>query len=136
MSTSEMFEQASRMKLRFDSVKGLLSVEELWDLPLTSTTNRANLDSIAISLHRQTRDAADTVSFVAPTESPNNASLLLGFEIVKHIIRVRVAERDEANAATARREKKQRLLELIAAKEDEALGQKSVDELRALAESL
>ena len=35
-----MFQKASRLKLRFDSPKGLLSVEDLWDLPLTSAGNR------------------------------------------------------------------------------------------------
>jgi hypothetical protein len=138
METSTMFEQASRLKLRFDSTRGQLSVEDLWDIPLTSPSgNRTNLDSIAVDLHRQTRDAADTVSFVNPsTENPNAAITQLKFEIVKHVIGVRVAERDTLRDAADRREKKQRLLELIARKEDEALGEKSVDELRALAESL
>lgn len=137
MDTTTLFEQASRLKLRFDSPKGLLTVEDLWDLPLTSPSgNRANLDSIAISLHKQTRDAADTVSFVASSENKRSDELYLAFEIVKHVIRVRVAERDELKAAADRREKRQRILELIAKKEDGELESKSVDELRSLAESL
>lgn len=134
----DMFEQASRTKLRFHSPKGLLTVEDLWDLPLqAASANRANLDAIASELHRQTRDAADAVSFVNPqAESRNAANLQLAFDIVRHVIRVRVEERDALQAAAQRREKKQRLLELIAQKEDAALGEKSVDELRALAESL
>lgn len=144
METPAMFEQSTRLKLRFESPRGLLTVEDLWDLPLTSTSagsrttiNRANLDAIAIDLHRQTRDASDVVSFVSPSaEDRTKSELALKFEIVKHVIRVRVAERDELRLAADRREKKQRLLELIAKKEDAALGEKSVDELRALAESL
>ncbi len=133
-----MFEQASRARIRFNSPQGSLTVEDLWLLPLESKSgNRANLDAIAIDLHRQTRDAADAVSFVNPsTESAQAAQLQLAFDIVRRVIQVRVAERDELQAASQRREKKQRLLELIAQKEDAALGEKSVDELRALAESL
>lgn len=135
--SSEMFEQASRMKVRYESPRGLLSVEDLWDLPLTSPSgNRANLDAIAIALHCETRDASDTVSFVSPAVTTSTAELNLKFEIIKHIIRVRVAERDEAKAAADRREKKQRLLELIAKKQDQELEGKSIDELRSLAESL
>jgi hypothetical protein len=134
----EMFEEASRRKLRFDSPRGLLSVEDLWDLPLTSPSgNRANLDSIAIDLHRATRDVADTVSFVTPSkEDAGKAELQLKFEVVKYVIGVRVAERDALKAASDRREKKQRLLELISRKEDQELEGKSVEELRTLAESL
>lgn len=134
-----MFEQTSRLKLRFESSKGLLSVEDLWDLPLTSPSgNRANLDSIAIALHKETREAADTVSFVSPPESSRSEADLvsLKFEIVKHVIRVRVQERDELKALSERREKKQRILELIAKKKDNALEEKSVEELESLAQSL
>lgn len=133
----DMFEQASRLKLRFESSRGLLTVEDLWELPLQSSTGRPNLDGIAIGLYEQVKHTADIPSFVNPTTENEQASTLqLAFDIAKHIIGVRVAERDELKLASERREKKQRILELIARKEDEALGERSVDELRALAESL
>lgn len=34
-----IFEQASRQKLRFETSAGKLSIEDLWDLPLTSNNN-------------------------------------------------------------------------------------------------
>ena len=49
---SNLFEVAARKKYRFDSQKGLLSVEELWDLPLQSTKS-VSLDSIAIALNKE-----------------------------------------------------------------------------------
>jgi len=138
MDIAGMFEQASRTKLRFDSLAGALTVEDLWDLVLTSSNpRRPSLDSIAIALNRQMKDAADAISFVTPSETNTAAAeLQLKFDLVKHIIAVRVQERDALKAATDRREKKQRILELIAQKEDEALGSRSIDELRALAESI
>lgn len=142
MSTDEMFQQATRLKLRFNTSQGQLTVEDLWDIPLTSTRN-ASLDSIAIDLHIQAKGASDIVSFVTPPNAQIDAAksaLSLKFEIVKHIIGVRVTERDLAKDLADRRARKTRLLSLIAQKEDQALGEKSLDELRAevaaLAESL
>jgi len=134
----EMFEQASRLKLRFDSPRGALSVEDLWDLPLSSRAgNRANLDDIAISLSVLVRDTAEIKSFVTPAATDaGKAELSLKFEIVKYIIGVRIAERDEKAQEVARWEKKQRILELIAQKQDAALGAKTEEELMELANSL
>jgi hypothetical protein len=36
-----IFEQATRAKIRFSTPVGMLSVEDLWDLPLTSTQGQA-----------------------------------------------------------------------------------------------
>jgi hypothetical protein len=128
------FELASRQKLRFDSPKGQLSVEDLWDLPLTSTTGRANLDDIAVGLHRQLKESSE-VSFVTPVAAKLNDTQLK-FDLAKHIIDVRVAERNAAAEATKRRETKQRVLEIIESKKDEALRGKSLEELTALANTL
>lgn len=134
---NDLFELATRLKLRFDSPQGQLSVEDLWDLPLTSPSgNRANLDSIAVALHHETRDAAEVVSFVSAAQPAGSEELLLKFELVKHVIGVRVAERDRAKEEADRKTKKQRLLALIAQKQDAELAEKPIQELIALAESL
>lgn len=136
MDTNTMFERASRTKLRFDSPQGLLTIEDLWDLPLTAPPHRASLDTIAIGLHQLAREADQTISFVTPPADTGKAEILLAFEIVKYIIGVRVKERDERQEAQERKEKKQRLMELIARKQDQELEGKSVEELRAMVESL
>ena len=128
-----MFEQAARLKLRFDSPKGWLTAEDLWDLPLLSSRS-ANLNDIAKSLNRELKESADE-DFVNPSEKPN-VVLKLKFDLVKHVIDVRLAEAAEAKQAADRRDKKDRLLELIARKQDESLAAKSVEELQAMVESL
>ena len=123
-----IFEQAARQKLRFESSKGTLSVEHLWDLPLTSTVEgKANLDSIAIGLHHELKNSTE-VSFVTSSKKPND-ELQLKFDIVKHIIDVRVAENATAATARANAEKRQQLLELKARKESEKLGETSIEDL-------
>ena len=42
-----IFERASRRKLRFDTVVGLLATEQLWELPLTAKGERPDLDKLA-----------------------------------------------------------------------------------------
>lgn len=120
-----MFEQATRQKLRFTSPRGLLSVEDLWDLPL------AAIDRIAVDLHRQLREAATATSFVAPEESVN-AELQLKFDVAKHVIDVRVKERDEAKLANERAVKKQQLLEILARKQNAELEGMTAEELTTM----
>ncbi len=129
-----MFEKAARLRLRFDSSIGMLSVEELWDLPLTSKRNGVNLDDIARSLHRQLKND-DDVSFV-DDERKSDATTQLKFDIVKHIIDVRLVERAAAVEAEKNREKKQKLLSILAEREDDTLRSLSVEELRDLVNSL
>jgi len=130
-----MFEQATRQKLRFDSPKGLLSVEDLWDLPLTSKAGHANLDDIAKDLNHQLKSSSEEISFVTPVES-SNTTLQLEFNVVKHIIDVRVAERDKAALEAERRAKKQKIMAIIDQKQDEALSASSLEDLQKQLESL
>lgn len=130
-----MFEKASRLKVRFESPKGLLSVEDLWDLPLTcSLGNKANLDDIAKALHRKLRDD-DDVSFVHKDKKSDKVEHLK-FDIVKHIIDVRLAENQAREAQRANAEKKQRILEIIASKEDESLKGMDLEALKKMVEGL
>lgn len=123
-----MFEKASRLKLRFDTAQGKISVEDLWDLPLTSKTGRANLDDLAKALNRQVKSEDTEESFVVKSKTPDTTNKIK-FELVKHVIEVRLAEADEASKATVKKEQKQRLLSLIDQKRDEELSSKSIDEL-------
>ncbi len=124
-----MFEKATRLKLRFETTRWTISVEDLWDLSLT------DLDAVAISLHKLLRQADGTVSFVTPV-APSNDVLQLKFDIVKHVLDLRVKERDEAKMANERANKKQQLLEILSRKENAALEGKSSEELTAMINSL
>ena len=128
-----MFEKASRLKLRFNTAKGAVSVEELWDIPLTSR-NGFSVDEIAKDLNRQLKDGGEE-SFVVESSSPNEI-LQLGFDIVRHVIKVRLDEARIIATAKTLREKKQKIMSLIAKKEDEVLESEGIDKLREMLESL
>lgn len=122
-----MFEKASRIKLRFETSIGNLSTEDLWDLDL------GDLDDIAMALHTKLENKVESFVLKEKAADPRTE---LGFGIVKRVIEVRLAEAEEAERATERRAKKQRILALIAAKEDEALAASSEEDLRKMLDEL
>ena len=123
-----MFEQATRKRIRFNTGIGILSVEDVWQLPLTNAKG-TNLDSLAVQLQEELAAKSKT-SFVNKAETKDEEAQLR-FDIVVHIINVKLAERDEAAKITERREQRQRIMALIEQRENEAFNQKSLDELRA-----
>lgn len=128
-----MFEKATRLKLRYESTRGALSTEDLWDLPLTST-NGPSLDNLAQGLSKQLKETT-TESFVVKT-TVADSTLQLKFDVVKHIIDVRLAERDKAALAKETKEKKERILSIISRKQDETLENTSLEDLQKMVASL
>lgn len=121
-----MFDQATRLKLRFESTKGLLSVEQVWDLNLNS------LNELAKSLSRQVKAAGDDEENFIGAKSTVDSQLQLRFDIVKHIIAVKLKERDDSATAAERKANNQVILDLIQRKKQQELENKSVEELEAL----
>jgi hypothetical protein len=123
-----MFDVATRKKLRFDTTVGALSVEDLWDLPLTSA-RKPSLDAIALDLHMQLKGNADVVSFVDETAKADPV-VQLKFDIVKHIIDVRKKENADALAARDRARTKEQLLAALERRQSTNLENMSEEELR------
>ncbi len=129
-----MFEEATRLKLRYLTTRGSISVEDLWDIPLTVNGDGLSLDNIAIKLNNKVKESGEESFVMKKSEADNE--LVLKFNIVKHIIDYKLteAENNERNAInTARRRK---ILELIADKKDESLKNKSIDELEGMLEEV
>jgi hypothetical protein len=126
-----IFEIASRRHFRFQSGKGLLTVEDLWSVPLTQ--GAANLDDIAKQISRNIKAEADE-SFVKTKTVKSQATKdeEVKLEIVKHIIAVRLQEQEEKDQAAAKREQKAKLDALIERKREGALESMTLEELEAL----
>lgn len=122
-----LFEKASRLKLRFATNKGLVSSEDLWDLPLTSTMN-TSLDSIAKGLNKSIKEGEEE-SFVVTRSDANNV-LDLQFDIIKHIIKVRLSENVKKLDITRIKSEKTKIERIIATKEDTNLENESIDDLK------
>lgn len=130
-----IFEIASRKGFRFQSGKGLLTVEDLWVIPLTE--GPANLNDVAKKVSK-TIKTEEEESFVQVNTAKSQAvkDEEVKLEIVKHIISVRLAEAEAKQQATAKREQKAKLDALIERKRDGALENMSLEELEALRNSL
>jgi hypothetical protein len=128
-----MFEKASRLKLRIPTNLGSLNAEDLWDLPLTSR-NSLDLDTVAKALHRSIK-ASEEESFITKT-SKASETLQLRFDIVKYIIDVKMAEAEVEKTKSENKAKRQRILEIVAAKQNKELEDKPLAELLELANSL
>lgn len=127
-----MFEKAARLKLRFSTPTGLLTTEDLWDLPLEN--GRANLNDIARAVSKQIKETQEE-SFVSPRSSVNT-ELDLQLDILKHVIKVRQDEAQSKLLAKQKREQRQKILALIDQKKEDALSAKSADELEKLLSEL
>jgi len=129
MDTNTLFERVTRLKARFPSVRGEVTVEDLWDMPLTSK-NGFDLDSTAKTINRELKETSEE-SFVNVTPSPARAGLELRLETVKHVIAVRMRENQENLARAGRKAEKDRLLAILETKQVEKMQGMSEEELRA-----
>jgi restriction endonuclease S subunit len=127
MTTTNIFEYAVRNKVRFP-FKGMISVEDLWDLSL------ANLDSIYKALNKQVKQSEE--ESLLTTKTNVDTELEVQIAIVKHIVSIKLAEKEARERDAAKRAQKQKIMSIIATKEDEALHNSSVDDLRKMLDEL
>lgn len=125
-----IFERASRNKLRFATPIGEVTAEQLWDFPLTARGERPDLDKIARAVHFELKDTEE-VSFVNVTPNPRRADLELRLDILKHVIAAKQAQATAAEKAAENAERKRKLLAALSAKEDATLTSMSREEIEA-----
>lgn len=120
----ELFEKATREKVRWETSKGLLSAEDLWDLSLPS------LDTIAKAVNKKLKEESEE-SFISAKSSANK-TLELKLEVLKYIIGVKMAEREAAKLKFEKQIKIRQLKELAVAKSNEQLASKSLEEIQKM----
>ena len=119
----DIFEFASKNKLRFP-FKGTISTEDLWDL------NPAQLNTVYKSLSAAKKTAEEESLLDKP--SKEDEALNVRIEIVRYIFNKKQEEAEAHRLKLANDERKRKLRELIAAKEDQALSDQSVDDLKKM----
>ena len=122
----KIFETASKMKVRFN-YRGVITTEDLWDLDVKA------LDYIYKQLMVAKKES-ETESLLE--EKKTNPILEVQIEIVKHIFNVKVEERKAAELQAENAAKKQKILAILARKQDAELENKSAEELEELIKDL
>lgn len=125
---AELFEKATRARLRFKVANGQVGTEDLWELPLE------RLDTLAKALNKEVKESAEE-SFIK-TRSRASETLQLKFDVVKHVIDVKLAEKEAAKDAAERLQRKALLKEIIAKKELSGLEEKSIEDLKKELEAI
>ena len=123
-----MYEYAARQKLRFQSPKGVISVEQLWDVPLRSQDG-FNLDAVAKAANASLK-ALTEESFVQTERTPAHYKAEVTLAIVKDIIRTKLTEETAAKMRAENRVEREKLLKILAEKQDGKLSEMSERELK------
>ena len=122
----EMYKQAAILGLRVQTTKGLLSVDQLWTLKLKDLS-----DSLKALKKNSTKTSDSELDFLEETTKIDVISEL-AFEIMKDVY---LTKREEATRIKEDAEVKaynQKIIEIIARKQDQDLENKSLEELQAL----
>ena len=103
-------------------------VEDLWDLPVTE------LDRVFKTLNSQKKQS-DEESLLS-TKSKEDEVIDIQIAIVKHIVSVKLAEKEARRKAAENRAKRQKIMAVMAARDDKALENASDEDLRRMLDEL
>ena len=123
-----IFKEAAKLKLRFKA-KGNMSVEDLFDLPLTSKDG-VSLNDIAKEIYKNIKEdsGVDFVGEVIETDRIEELKL----QFVKEIIKDKKDDIKRKEESEVKKSHNANIDKLIAAKEAEALSNLSIEDLKAL----
>lgn len=124
---NDVFISALKEKYRFP-YKGQITAEDLWDLTGTQ------LDSIYKTLNAEKKTTQEDSLMGHRTAAEQ--TLLNKIEIVKYVFSAKQEEIEAKKQKAVNDEKKRRIMEIIASKEDAALGEKSVEDLKKMLSDL
>lgn len=127
MENKNIFEIASRENIRFD-YKGQISVSDLYDL------NVEELDSIYQNLNREKKQVSEE-SLLKPKTTVNTI-LTMKIDIVKYIVEYKLEETQKQLDRREKAEKKEKIMSILANKQDSELEGKTTDELQEMLNSL
>lgn len=127
MTTENLFEMATRNKMRFPSTKGELSVEDLWDL------SDKDLDVVYKNLKDQEVKSSEESLLDDANVDPK---LTAAIGIVRYIFTTKRKEKLAEKERINKKRTQKKYIDALSKKQDEAIEKMSEAELRAMINSL
>ena len=122
----EMYKQASRMGLRVQTNRGILSIEQLWQL------NQSDLSSTIKAVKKVLKkNDDDELSFLEDSKVVDIENQLR-FDILKDVYLTKKKESEELRDAAEIKSHNQKILSLIAEKQEGKLKEMTIEELEKL----
>jgi len=121
-----MYKKASQSKLRLVTSKGMLSVEQLWDLSLSDLSNAIKAVKKVLN-----KNDDDELSFLEDTNIADVENELR-FAILKDVYVSKKTEAAELRAKAETKAYNQKILTLISEKKEDSLKGLSIEELEKL----
>lgn len=129
MQNTDIFVYASRNKLRFSTIRGELTAEQLWDVPLRSN-NGFNLNTIAQEASRELKAEQEENFVDATRKTAEHVRREVALEVVKYVIDAKLSEEEAAKTRAKKRQEKEKLLSILAEKQDGKLSEMSIEDLQ------
>lgn len=123
----KLFEKANEQKIRFE-YNGLISVEDLYDLSVE------DLDSIYKKLSVEKKNLSE--DSLLKDKKSETTTLDLKIEIITYIVNLKLDKAKKQKELADKKLQKEKLMSILAKKQDSELEGKSVDELKDMINSL
>jgi len=124
----DIFEKASRIKLRFD-FRGTVGAEQLWEV---KDADLGELMTFEEKLLEVVESYGKSIRRKVGAKTKDQELNELRLAIVSYILDVRLKEQESEATAKANKAHNQKIMELIARKQDAALEAMSAEELEKL----
>lgn len=120
------FLEASRRKLRFATSRGSLTVEQMWDVPMTT------LSECIKSLRKKLNAGAEEELEFLDEKVVVDKDDKIAFEVLKEVYILRKEEKASEQKKAESKAQNQKIMELIAQKRDQSLANKTEEELLSM----
>ena len=124
-----IFERAAREKIRFQYL-GQITTEDLWDLSVGELDNLYRLTNTELKNHGGEGLIKDD------SINETTSILQLMVDLIRHVFEARQERQKILENEKIRREKKKRIMEIIANKQDQALSDMPAEELMKMLDEM